>query len=43
MVSGASLKSQEDNSARIQGVKMHRIPNPDPQHWFEYNTGTGTA
>jgi hypothetical protein len=23
------------NSSRIQGVKKHRIPDPDPQHWRE--------
>jgi hypothetical protein len=22
------------NSSRIQGVKKHRIPDPDPQHWL---------
>jgi hypothetical protein len=23
--------------SRIQGVKKHRIPDPDPQHWGEVN------
>jgi hypothetical protein len=22
-----------ENSSRMQGLKMHWIPNPDPQHW----------
>jgi hypothetical protein len=22
---------------RIQGVKKHRIPDPDPQHWYKVN------
>jgi hypothetical protein len=26
-----------DHVSRIQGSKRHRIPDPDPQHWFLSN------
>jgi hypothetical protein len=32
-VSGSDHCSISDPGSRIQGVKKHQIPDPDPQHW----------
>jgi hypothetical protein len=31
-------KIHPGSGSRIQGVKKHRIPDPDPQHWSRYCT-----
>ncbi len=34
---GSKKKPIPDHISRIQGSKRHRIPDPDPQHWFLSN------
>jgi hypothetical protein len=36
MVLGSGIRDPEKthSGSRIQGSKRHRIPDPDPQHWF---------
>ncbi len=45
--SGIRKKPFPDYGSRIQGSKMHRIQDPDSQHWPPgsdlYNLGSGSA
>ena len=31
---GSRIRKKTHSGSRIQGSKRHRIPDPDPQHWF---------
>ena len=37
MALGSEIRDPEKTytGSRIQGSKRHRIPDPDPQHWFK--------
>jgi hypothetical protein len=36
---GSEIRDREKtcSGSRIQGSKRHRIPDPDPQHWFQFS------
>jgi hypothetical protein len=37
--SGSKMRDRKKtySGSRIQGSKRHRVPDPDPQHWFEHS------
>jgi hypothetical protein len=37
---GSEIRDPEKtySGSRIQGSKRHRIPDPDPQHWYDQHT-----